>query len=266
MIRRADTIIGASVQAKDGEIGSIDDVYFSDDNWSVRYLVVDTGTWLLERRVLISPQAAEDSPFSDGMLHLDLTKEQVENSPDIDLDKPVSRQNEAALHDYYAWNYYWLAVPTAAYGMSGVSGGATGAGVGAPVPVASPTRDKQAIREEREGTQGDPTLRSMNEVVGYHIAATDGEIGHVEDFFIDEAAWRIRYMMVDTHNWLPGRKVLVSPEWIDRVSWNESIVAVNVTRQQVEESPEFRPGANGILNRDYEAVLYKHYAMPRYWL
>ena len=124
---------------------------------------------------------------------------------------PVSRQAETALHDHYAWDYYWLAVPTGAYGPSGVAGGPTGAGVGTPIPVAAVPPEDTLPPESTEQDRGDPHLRSMNEVVGYHIEANDGEIGHVEDFFVDDRAWCIRYMLVDTRNWLPGRKVLVSP-------------------------------------------------------
>ncbi len=195
---------------------------------------------------------------------MNLTTEQGERSPEIDLDKPVSRQNETAIHQHYSWGYYWLAVPNSAgYGMSGVSGGA--AGVGAPVPVATGPEDSRAEVMAETADQVNTTLRSMNEVVGYHIAANDGEIGHVEDFFVDDKAWVIRYMLIDTRNWLPGRKVLVSPEWIERVSWRESIVSVGVMREQVEDSPEYRDQQEGPLDRAFEARLFQHYGAPFYW-
>jgi PRC-barrel domain len=115
--------------------------------------------------------------------------------------------------------------------------------------------------EAREG--GDPHLRSSAIVIGYHIAATDGEIGHVEDFLVDEATWAIRYMVVDTRNWWSGTKVLVSPGWVARVDWDASKVEVNMTREQIKNSPEYDP--SGPVQRDYEARLHDHYGRPGYW-
>jgi hypothetical protein len=114
------------------------------------------------------------------------------------------------------------------------------------------------------GERGDPHLRSSAAVTGYHIAATDGDIGHVEDFLVDDVTWAIRYMAVDTRNWWPGTTVLVSPEWIARVDWNEAKVHVELTREQIKNSPAFDPA--GPVQREYEMQLFDHYGRPRYWI
>ena len=85
----------------------------------------------------------------------------------------------------------------------------------------------------------------------------DGEIGHVEDFIIDDETWAIRYLIVDTHNWWPGKKVLVSPQWIERVSWGERKVFVNLSREAIKQSPEYTD--ESLLTRDYEIGLHRHY-------
>jgi hypothetical protein len=107
-------------------------------------------------------------------------------------------------------------------------------------------------------------LRSTHEVTDYHIQAADGEIGHVEDFIIDDETWAIRYLIIDTRNWLPGKKVLVSPQWIERVSWSERKVFVNHTREIIRQSPEYTE--ESLLTRDYESVLHRHYNRQGYWV
>jgi hypothetical protein len=122
--------------------------------------------------------------------------------------------------------------------------------------------------EWRESIQAKETwdshLRSTREVSGYHIQAADGEMGHVEDFIVDDETWAVRYLVIDTRNWWPGKKVLVSPRWIDSVSWSESKVFVNLTREAIKQSPEYLE--ESLLTRDYEAALYRHYNRPAYWL
>lgn len=258
MFRRADAIIGYSVQATDGDIGTVHDLYFDDETWLVRYIVVDTGPWLFGRRVLVPPSAFEQPSAAREVLLADLTQQQIKDSPEIDLDKPVSRQQEVALHDYFRWPYYWIAVPSP-MGPSANTGGV----LPMPAPQTETMPQRQAPATEA-AQSGDPRLRSIKEVTGYHIQATDGEIGHVEDFFVDDLEWSIRYLLVDTRNWLPGRSVLISPAWIDRVSWDKSKVFVTVPRAQVEASPEYVPGKPP--SREYEEQLFRHYGTRYYWL
>jgi uncharacterized protein YrrD len=246
MLLKTKTLKGLGLDALDGEMGKVKDLYFDDQHWTVRYLVANTGGWLVGRRVLISPQSLLAKVKPEQSIAINLSKKQIESSPSIDADKPVSRQHEDDLHAYYGWPAYWGVGPYA--------------GAGYPVPQYLPETAKENVREEKP--KGDPHLRSMQEVTGYHIHATDGEIGHVDDFVIDDETWAIRYLIVDTKNWWPGKRVLVSPQWIERVSWRESMVFVNMSRETIKEAPEFTDES---LNREYETGLYRHYDREGYW-
>lgn len=246
MLRSIKELEGYTILATDGEIGHVDEFYFDDETWTVRYLVVDTGPWLFGRQVLISPVALDDPDWISQRLPVILTKEQVENSPDINLDRPVSRQHELELHQYYRWTAYWGAP---------LEPGPTQPGPVPPSAVEEPVIEK---------AQGDPNLRSTDEVTGYHIQARDGEVGHVEDFLVAEDSWTIHYLVVDTRNWLPGRKVLVSPQWVETVNWLDSKVHVDLVRETIKNSPEYDPSSP--VSRTYEEELYDHYGLPKYWV
>jgi hypothetical protein len=246
MLRSIKELHGYTVRATDGDIGTVHEFYFDDHTWTIRYLVVDTGGWLSGRPVLLSTLALGQPDWEERVFPVLLTREQVEHSPDIATHKPVSRQMEGDLHAYYGWSPYWR-----------TSMSTLGAGAAAVAHVISGT-------EEGSGEPGrDPHLRSTRQVSGYHIQASDGEIGHVEDFIAEDEAWVVRYIVVDTRNWLPGRKVLVAPAWIERVSWAERKVHVDLTRETIKHSPEFDPSAP--VNREYELRLYDYYGRPKYW-
>jgi hypothetical protein len=242
MLRSLKDLQGYAVHATDGDIGTVHAFYFDDQAWTIRYVVVDTGTWLTGRRVLISPLAFGEADWETQRLYVGLTREQVKNSPSIDLDKPVSRQKEEKLHAYYGWPTYWTgtAALTTAYTAAAVA----------------------QQQERSEGTQ-DQHLRSSREVVGYHIHAINGEIGHVENFIVDDETWIIQYMVVDTRNWLPGRRVLVAPTWVKKIDWAEQEVEVDLHQETIKNSPEYDPSAP--VNREYEAQLYDYYGRPKYW-
>lgn len=264
MLRPATEYRGLSIAAKDGAVGHVDDLFFDDESWTIRYVVVDTGTLLRGREVLISPMAVTGIDWSKREIGLALTREQIENAPGIDTDRPVSRQEqlkqEAIYHNYFGWRYYW--------GGPGLWGDSA---IPTPVPPAAPgghpgaTRPEDEVIEAAEQMQmGDPHLRSVDEVLGYHIEATDGDIGHVEDFLVDESSWAIRYMVVDTRNWWPGKKTLVAPEWIESIRWNDSRVRVDLSREAIRQAPEYDP--NAPLSRDYETRLYAAYGRTVYWV
>ena len=250
-MRTAGELKGGTIEAMDGDIGSVQDLYFDDRTWTVRYVVVDTGAWLPGRQVLISPFAFQAVPGA-SRLRTSLTKKQIENSPSPDSDRPVNRQREVEFSRYYGYPYYWagpyrwgaLAYP----------------GLPLEAPQPSPV-DEEMLARELEG--GDPNLRSARDVMGYYINATDGDIGHVEDFLIDDETWAIRYIIVDTRNWLPGRHVLVSPEWIKEVSWQDSKVYVDLSKRHIEAAPEFDPSMP--LDREHEERLYDYLGRSKYW-
>ncbi|HSJ53829.1 MAG TPA: PRC-barrel domain-containing protein [Anaerolineae bacterium] len=244
MLRSLKTMFSYELQATDGEIGKVADFYFDDLTWYVRYLVADTGSWLAERQVLLSPLVLGWADAESKTFNVALTREQVEASPPIERDMPVDRQVEAELHRHYAWVPYWQAPFPFAATSSAVVAAETGA-------------------EEKGEEQGDPHLHSVREVTGYHIYATDGDIGHVDDLVVEDDSWVIRYLVVDTGNWLPGKRVLMVPSWVQQVDWLERMVYVDLKRESIRNSPEFDPREP--VNRDYEERLYDYYGRRKYW-
>lgn len=253
-----------SIHATDGIIGRVKDFYFDDAAWVIRYLVVDTGSWLLSRKVLISPIATGHPNWIEKTLPVSITKEQVKNSPEIDTDKPVSRQHEISYLGYYGYPFYWG------------GGGLWGAGaypylmmpgyadvVSTPLTAQTDVEKSYTQAEAAGHEHDDPHLRSAKEVMGYHIQASDGEIGHVQGLLFDEKTWAIQYLIVDTSNWWPGHKVLVAPQWIQDVSWSDSSVSVNLTRQVVQDAPPYDSAA--LLDREKEISIHQHYERKGYW-
>ena len=236
MLRSADGLRGSSLQAIDGEIGKVDDLYFDDSGWRVRYLVANTGSWLSGRRVLLSPLAVTGTPKHDGQVLVNLTTDQVRNSPEIDAAQPVSRQQEIELHNHYGWNYYGF--PS---GINGIH----------PVPAVLP-RDGAGADRPR-----DPHLRSVREVTGYQIRATDAELGHVEDLIVDVASWQIRYMVVDTAALWLGRKVLISPRSIREVDWSRQAVDIALSEDEIKQAPEW--DGEVPVDPEYDEKLSSHY-------
>jgi hypothetical protein len=232
MLRSAVDLRRYTVVAADGPLGRVKDLLFDDRVWIVRYFVADTGTWLPGRWVLMTPSAVQEPDWPRQRLPVRLTREQVRRCPGVDEYRSVSRQYEAELHRHYGWPPYW-------------SGAASGIG---PKEIEDPER---------------ANLRSLTEIVGYSISAADGDIGHVEDFILEDETWWLRYMVVDTRNWLPGRKVLISLEWIGSIRWSERVVGVEMSQKQIERSPRYDPSAP--VNRRYEERLYDYYGRPKYW-
>jgi hypothetical protein len=252
MLTSAAHLKGLAIHATDGKIGIVDEFYFDDQTWAIRYLTVDTAGWLGGRQVLISPFSVVHTDWQAKRIDVALTKKQVENSPDIDTHKPVSRQHEAAYMGYYGYPYYW-----AGPNMWGPASYPSGL----PVPAGV---FGEAHAEHIHKEKLDFHLRSNHAVSGYHVEAADGEIGHVESFIMDDRAWAIRYMEVTTRNWWPGKKVLVSPAWIQRVSWDHSKVYVGLSRQAIRSGPEFVESAP--ITREYEDRLFRHYGRAPYWV
>jgi hypothetical protein len=246
VLNKAKTLTGCKLHCLDGEIGKVKEFYFDDQHWAIRYLVADTGNWLVGRQVLISPYALAAVNKEEQYIAIDLTIKQIEDSPPLDSDKPVSQQFEESYYGYYGWPLYWGGPYMWGYHPEIV-------------------RDRNKwIMSNSNGKAWDPHLRSTYAVSGHHIQATDGEIGHVEDFIIDDETWAIRYLIVNTQNWWPGKKVLVSPQWIERVSWHESKVFVNLSCKTIKQSPEY--SEESLLTRDYEFGLHQHYNRQGYWI
>ena len=262
MLRNSKNLEGCAIGATDGTIGEVKDLYFDDEAWVIRYLVVGTGSWLENRKVLISPFALSQPQWAQKLLRASLTKEQVKNSPDIDTDMPVSRQHEMQYLKYY--NYPWYGGGVGLWGM-----GATPAlmplGGACQWPAdsygqISAGHDREVSNEKEKG---DHHLRSCNAVRKYAIHASDGDIGHVAGLLVDDETWAIRYLIVDTSNWWLGHQVLVAPQWIRAVSWSHSNVSIELPRQALKDAPPYT--ATSPLDHREETELFDYYERSGYW-
>jgi uncharacterized protein YrrD len=222
------SLIGNSVDAIDGDIGRVEDVYFDDSTWVVRYLIIKTGHWLSCRKVLMSTHALVKNICGSGIFQVSLTKAQVHTSPDIDTDQPVYRQQEIELHRHYAWQNYWE--------LGYYTGGLL------PSVDTQDTAKEKLNKPDNNGKQSryNQRLRSSNKIAGYTIHATDGDIGHISDFIIDNETWEIVYFVVDTHHWFGGKEVLVPVKHITEVQWEDSTVYVNISMDAIKESTAFK--------------------------
>ncbi len=268
MLRSLGGIIGYRLEATDGEIGTVMDFYFDDGEWKVRYLAADTGKWLPGRKVLIAPQALGPPDWQSGLLPVSLSTEEIKNSPGIASDEPVSRQKEMELADHFDWAPYWPQPALGADVSTPAGPGfwpqpASGSDVTTPEGAGSQVPMPGGAKSRTGGAKQDPGLRSFQEVKGYSINASDGEFGHVDDMIVDTSNQTIRYLVIDTRKWIPGRKVLIAPSWVRDVDWTERLLSVDHSRDEIESSPEYDPAEP--VNRTYEEHLYDYYGRPRYW-
>lgn len=255
MLKTVGQLTGSTLTASDGEIGHIKEAYFDEHTWTIRYLVVDTGTWLSGREVLISPYAVRQ-PLNADQVDVALTRQQVENSPAIDTHQPVSRRHEQEYLSYYAYPEYW---------------GGTGLWSMGALPLLPPglppsEMEPAAVAAARDDNvpAEDVYLRSSAHVTGYDIQATDDSIGHVKDFIFDDESWAVRYLVVDTRNWWPGgKKVLLATHWIDRIDWADRTVFARLTREQIKESPEYDESV--LVDREYENRVHDAHGRDGYW-
>jgi hypothetical protein len=216
-------LIGSKLLAVDGAIGHVKDFYLDDQTWAIRYLVADTGSWLTGRLVLLSPHAFGKLDSLEGTLHLKLHRKQIENSPSIESHQPVSRQYEMDYHQYYGWPAYWNAPAIGGFG-------------GYPVVIA-PSKDQiEAQRSHRH--HEDKHLRSVIALTGYAIHATDGEIGTVRGFLVDDRKWTISQIVVETGHWYAGKEILISPGKVERISYEDSQVFVNLPKAAIQHTAE----------------------------
>ncbi len=230
----------AAVVGSDGQVGTLSDLFFDDQSWSIRYLIADTGNWLSVNKVLLAPDAISDSAWNHQQIRLNLSGEKIKSSPPVDSEKPVSRRLLETLHGHYGWPAY--------------------AGSTVPVP---PDTHKEIADQIVANDDFDPNLRSVNEITGYHVEGSNGDIGHIEDFILDDSDWQLRYLVVDTKNWWPGRKVVIDPKWTEEIDWHQRKFHLSMTKEQIKDSPEFDPGTP--INREYEEQLYDFYGRPKYW-
>ena len=243
-----------AIQAIDGNVGTVKDFYFDDDKWVVRYLIIETGSWLLSRKVLLSPFAIKYLNIDERTLSVDITMKQVEDSPTIDTDKPVSRQHETKHLDYFGYPYYWG--DTDLWGAYPNPNLVNYDGMARPKDtpeIARMLSEVETLRHNRD----DPHLRSCAAVISYHIEALDGEIGHVDGMFMDDKTWAIRYFIINTSNWWLGHQLLIQPLWIKEVSWPDEKVFIGLKREEVQNAPRYDESIP--FNRDMEARVHLYF-------
>lgn len=227
MQRNINHLIGYSMEATDGDIGKVEDFYFEDTTWVIRYLILKTGNWFLNNKVLIAPQAIVKRDAEPRTFPVNLSKEQIRTSPDIDTDKPVSRQQAMELFGHYAWQWY---------GSGFYAGGFEA------TPDINPIIDEKILTEadtNDKRSDDDLHLRSTKEIIGYHIHSVDGDFGHVSDFILDEVNWQIIYLVVGTHKWFGGKKVLIETGKIKEIQWGNSKVILNISTNAIKDCTEF---------------------------
>jgi len=251
MLRHQSQINGYAIHASDGLIGTISDVLFDDATWLVRWLVIDTGTWLTGRRVLLPPSSLGSVNHIGHQFVVKLSRQQVRDCPDAGSDLPMSRQHEADIYNYYGWAPYWGA--GSYMGMVGFGGYLGGPMMASPSPE---LMQREKSIDEARRAESDPALRSIKEVTGYTIHASDGEIGHVADFLIEDNDWSIRYLVVDTRTWWPGNKVLVSPLAVRSIQWMDRLVNLGANRQTLKDSAAYDPSAT--VDPIYEKHIHKY--------
>jgi hypothetical protein len=230
MLQSIKHLYGNKLGASDGDIGEVKDFYFDDQTWAVRYVIADTGNWLTGRQVLISPHAfGSIYPAGKAML-VKLTRKQIADSPTIETHKPVSRQYEEDYHRYYGWPYYWEG--------DGLWGGMRGFPILELPPKFAAVEPPAATGPKPK--RGDAHLRSTQAVSGYHLQATDGIVGHVCDFLMDDQSWAIQQLVVKIGHRFTGKEVQLPVGKVDRICYDESKVFVHLTTEAVEKSPEHR--------------------------
>ena len=264
MLCASQDLLGSAVEGSDGPIGEVVDFLFDDHNWAVRWLVVKTGDWLAGRRdVLVSPVSILYGAGPATGLRTSLRREQVRHSPDVDTHKPVSRQHEVEQYGYYGYPYYW--------GGSGLWGEGPRpdlmmAVYGGSVLPESARRQKAFVAAQAEFHQrrgDDPHLRGGRAVIGYHLRATDGEIGHVASLLIDDETWALRYLVINTSDWWFGHDVLIAPAWIEDISWLDATLSVDLSRGDIQSAPPYTAGS--LPTREAQRRLHEHHARPHFW-
>jgi sporulation protein YlmC with PRC-barrel domain len=259
MLRSLKNVFGYSIQAEDGEIGQVRNFYFDEKDWEIRYLIVETGPWILGRKVLIMPDVLGKPNWAEKNFPVNLTRSQIKDSPDIKTALPISRQQQIALHEYFRWPTYWnteTSLPTSTVSTTPIAG----------YMSAKETRQENKNREVMERMmQQNSTLRSAKELIGYQVQGEDAELGFVDDIILNDETWQLIYLVLDTSSMLlKGKKTLLAISWIKWVTYKEQAVHIDLMLQNIEDSPPYDPQTP--INRSYEEVLYDYHGKPYLWV
>jgi len=262
MLRSMNDLQDYAIHASDGNIGHLKDFQFDDKAWVVRYFVVDAGSWLVSRKVLISPIGIGAPNWGEKSIPVSITTEQVKDSPAYDEQKPVTKKNEIEFLGFYNYPYYWGG-PSLWGNDIYPSRFSTGSGGFNASPFVLRPREPETEEADVE-LHTLHQLRSGRALIGSSIVGSDGDIGLVKDLLIDERNWAIRYLAIDTGKWWPGEQVLIAPQWIGEVNWLNSTISINMSRQDVRNATHYDP--NVTIDRKLEIGLHEHYGQPGYWV
>ena len=249
MLRNLQEIKSYAMGATDGDLGHVTDLYIDDQNWGIRYFAAQTGSLLISRNVLISPYSIAGGDWEHKRLALHATRQQIKDGPEFDSGKPITRRQEMRNAKHFGYPYYWA--------------GDMPVGDGLNMPHLRPKDYLEARAQAAALAADDPHLRSCKAVVGLHVHANDGDLGHISGMLVDEDGWVIRYLVVDTSNWWMGNQVLIPPEWMTSVNWSDSKANIDLSRNTIKNSPRYESSA--ALNRAQEANMYDHYGRLNYW-
>lgn len=228
-------ISGFKLHAIDGEIGHLVEILFDDQTWTIRYFVVSTSNWFSNEKVLVSPTFVNEVDEENKQLIINLSLEEIKNCPPLDSEKPVSMHYEEQYYRYFNWEPYWT---------------------NSPFFNVQPYLDEDYLDSDEQPEH--PHLRSSNEISSYVIHASDGDIGEAKDFIIQEPEWLITYLEIDTHRWIPGKHVLISPNWVEDIDWKKQQVDINLSCKMIDTAPEYDPTIPITLGD--EQNLYLHYS------
>ena len=209
MLWNVSTITNYEIEAADGSIGTLSDVLCDDATWKIRWLVADTGAFLPGRKFLLPPSIVTSLDRALGKVLIKLTRAEVEGSPPVTIDEPVSRQMETRMYVHYGWDPYWD----------------------------NSTERMDAPNPDNGGSH----LRSLDVLRGYKIHATDCVLSHASDFLLNDEDWSIRYIVADTGNWLPGQKVLISPQSVTSIAWADHEIRLSISQEKVRNAPAYSP-------------------------
>jgi sporulation protein YlmC with PRC-barrel domain len=248
MLRSIEEILGYKLQASDGHLGRVKDVHFDDTSWAVRYILVDSGGWLVGRQIVLAPQVLGEPDPNSRQMSVALGRQRIEDSPVIMRERGLTLGEQRLLAEYYDWS-----LPPAQRREAA-----------APPSVAdSGGRPARTLLQSQQAEQLDAHLKSLREMIGYHVRARGVDVGHIEDVLVQTDGWLLRYLVVDTRNLVPGKKVLVSPAWVPRVEWSGGVVDVDLPAGALKDGPAY--DASQIVSPEYEKKLFDHYGGDRCW-
>jgi hypothetical protein len=226
MLQSLNEVIGYAMSAYDGDIGECSDFLFEDRPWTVRYMVADTRHWLPGRKVLIPMIALSQPDDMARRLQVDLTIQQVKDSPPLSEDEPVSRQYEKVTFLFYGWPAYWA--------------------------------------ESSDGPESTESfLRSVKEVTGYFIQTPDKGVGYLRSLIFDNTIWAIRYLDCIFKKDSKEKALLIASDWVDSVDWLNKTIHIEMPFELIQRCPSYDSSKR--ITRSQEVELYDHFGREYYW-